>query len=104
MIKVINEAEENLAEIEKWSKKFVDEIMNDPEIKELSKLPANKYNEKQLILIQLVVIMEKQQLYLILMGMAENFKLKDLMKMKNHIFQKTIVEMEQQFLMKKCQN
>ena len=51
MIKVINEAEENLAEIEKWSKKFVDEIMNDPEIKELSKLPANKYNEKQLILI-----------------------------------------------------
>lgn len=46
MIKVINEADENLAEIEKWSNKFVKDLMDDTEIKELSKLPNNKYGEK----------------------------------------------------------
>lgn len=46
MIKVINEENENSKEIEKWSNKFVQDIMNDPEIKELSKLPDNEYGEK----------------------------------------------------------
>lgn len=46
MIKIINEKNENSKEIEKWSNKFVQDIMNDPEIKELSKLPDNKYGEK----------------------------------------------------------
>ena len=46
----INEAEEkksnNSAEIKKWSKQFVNDIMSDPEIQELSKLPDNEYGDK----------------------------------------------------------
>ena len=46
MIKIVNEANKDFSEIEKWSNQFVKDLMNDPEIKELAKLPSNEHNEE----------------------------------------------------------
>lgn len=50
MIKVINEASANNTQIKEWSNKFIEDIMKDPEIQELSKLPDNKNGEQAVYL------------------------------------------------------